>query len=166
MNTDVSVHEQRLLVAVQKGDIALNAALSIVSAGADDKAVQAALQDAYEAGTLRGRKLISIRQVLQNRATLGRSISRRKRRTTVIDGTAIPSEVTPSSLVRTYQREVERQKQTVRKAAFAQQSLLFVVNALKQLLLDEHFVTLLRAEGLDTFPKYLAERVWPDGRRS
>ena len=29
----------------------------------------------------------------------------------------------------------------------------------KKLFADEHFVTLLRAEGLDTLPKYLAERI-------
>jgi ParB family chromosome partitioning protein len=32
------------------------------------------------------------------------------------------------------------------------------VSALKRLLEDEGFVTLLRAEGLDTLPAYLAER--------
>jgi ParB family chromosome partitioning protein len=45
--------EQRLLIAVEKGAIPLNAALAIVGAGDDDKAVQAALQEAYEAGTPR-----------------------------------------------------------------------------------------------------------------
>jgi ParB family transcriptional regulator, chromosome partitioning protein len=30
-------------------------------------------------------------------------------------------------------------------------------------LVNEHFTTLLRAEGLDTLPTYLAERVWPKG---
>jgi ParB family chromosome partitioning protein len=29
---------------------------------------------------------------------------------------------------------------------------------------DEHFTTLLRAEGLDSLPKYLVERVWSGGR--
>ena len=70
--------EQRLLVAVEKGDVPLNAALAIVGAGDDDKAVQAALQEAYEAGTLRGRRLIDARRVLERRATLGRSIEDRK----------------------------------------------------------------------------------------
>jgi ParB family chromosome partitioning protein len=51
----------------------------------------------------------------------------------------------------------------VKKAEFAQQRLLFVTGALRQLLVDENFTTLLRAEGLDTLPKYLAERVWPMG---
>lgn len=150
--------EQRLLVAVEKGDVPLNAALAIVGAGDDDKAVQAALQEAYEAGTLRGRRLIDARRVLERRATLGRSIEKSMPRKT--------ADVTTSSLVRTYQKEVERQKAMVRKATFAQQRLLFTVSALQQLFQDENFVNLLRAEGLDTLPKYLAERVWADGRRA
>ena len=68
-----------------------------------------------------------------------------------------------SSLVRTYEREVERQKAMVRKAEFTQQRLLFVVGGLRQLFADENFVNLLRAEGLASLPKYLAERVWPIG---
>lgn len=150
--------EQRLLVAVEKGDVPLNAALAIVGAGDDNKAVQAALQDAYEAGTLRGRRLIDARRVLERRATLGRSIAKNMPRKV--------GDVTTSSLVRTYQKEVERQKAMVRKATFAQQRLLFAVSALQQLFQDENFVNLLRAEGLDTLPKYLAERVWSDGRRA
>jgi ParB family chromosome partitioning protein len=71
--------------------------------------------------------------------------------------------VTTSSLVRTYEREVERQKSIVRKAEFTQQRLLFVVGALRQLFADENFINLLRAEGLASLPKYLAERVWPTG---
>ncbi len=150
--------EQRLLVAVEKGEVPLNAALAIVGAGDDDKAVQAALQDAYESGTLRGQRLIDARRVLERRATLGLSIAKRMPRKVV--------DVTTSSLVRTYQKEVERQKAMVRKATFAQQRLLFTVTALQQLFQDENFVNLLRAEGLETLPKYLAERVWPDGRRA
>lgn len=148
--------EERLLVAVEKGKIPLNAALTIVGAGDDDKAVQAALQDAYETGKLRGKQLIHARRVIERRLTLGRSVARgtpRKRQ-----------DVTSSSLVRTYQKEVERQKQMVRKAEITQQRLLLVVGALRQLLADENFTTLLRAEGLDSLPKYLAERVWPMGR--
>lgn len=48
----------------------------------------------------------------------------------------------------------------VRKAEFAQQRLMFVVGALRGLFGDENFINLLRAEQLDTLPKYLGERVW------
>ena len=143
--------EERLLIAVHKGQIPLNTALAIVGAGNDDKAVQAALQDAYELGNLRGKSLIRARRLLERRMTLGRSAHRstpRKR-----------TEVTSSSLVRTYQKEVERQRMLVRKAEFTQQRLLFVTGALRELFSDENFATLMRAESLDTLPKYLAERV-------
>jgi ParB family chromosome partitioning protein len=69
-------------------------------------------------------------------------------------------------LVRTYQQEVERQKLLVRKAEFVQQRLLFVIEALRQLLADDHFVTLLRAEGLETLPKSLADRISATGHAS
>ena len=148
--------EERLLVAVEKGRIPLNAALTIVGAGDDDKAIQAALQNAYESGNLRGNRLIQARRVIERRQTLGRSVARGTPRKL--------QDVTTSSLVRTYQKEVARQKQMVKKAEITQQRLLFVVGALRELLTDENFTTLLRAEGLDTLPKYLAERVWSGGR--
>ncbi|WP_058034762.1 ParB/RepB/Spo0J family partition protein [Burkholderia pseudomallei] len=147
--------EERLVIAVEKGRIPLNAALSIVGAGDDDEAIQAALQEAYESGKLRGRQLMDARRLIERRKALGRTANRNMTRKV--------SDVTTSSLVRTYQHEVERQKAMVRKAEFTQQRLLFVVGALRQLFADENFVNLLRAEGLATLPKYLAERVWPSG---
>ena len=148
--------EERLLVAVEKGRIPLNASLTICGAGDDDKAIQAALQDAYETGKLRGNRLIQARRVIERRQTLGRSVARGTPR-------KMP-DVTTSSLVRTYQQEVDRQKQMVKKAEITQQRLLFVVSAMRELLADENFTTLLRAEGLDTLPKYLAERIQSGGR--
>lgn len=146
--------EERLLVAVESGRIPLNAALTIAGAGSDAE-VQAALQDAYESGQLRGKQLIQARRVIERRRSLGRSVSRGTPRKAAT--------VTSSSLIRSYQKEVERQKLMVKKAEFAQQRLLFVIEALRQLLSDENFTNLLRAEGLDTLPKYLAERVWAGG---
>lgn len=145
--------EERLLIAVEGGRIPLNAALTIAGAGSNDKDVQAALQEAYENGQLRGNHLIQARKVIEKRRSLGRSIARGAPRKV--------ADVTSSSLIRTYQNEVGRQKLMVKKAEFAQQRLLFVVEAMRQLLADENFTNLLRAEGLDTLPKYLADRVWP-----
>jgi ParB family chromosome partitioning protein len=51
----------------------------------------------------------------------------------------------------------------VKKAEFSQQRLLFVVGALRQLLADENFTNLLRAEALSTLPKYLADRLGAGG---
>ena len=146
--------EERLLVAVECGRVPLNVAITIAGAG-NDESVQAALQDAYESGKLRGGQLMQVRRVLQRRSTLGKSIARHPTRK--------GAPVTSASLVRNYQQEVERQKLMIKKAEFTQQQLLFVVGALRQLLADEHFSNLMRAEGLDTLPKRLAERVWAGG---
>lgn len=146
--------EERLLVAVQTGRIPLNTAITIVGAGEDGRAVQNALQEAYESGTLRGKKLQDARRVIERRQSLGRSLARNisNKRT----------DVTSASLVRTYQKEVDRQKLLIRKAEITQQRLMFISGALRRMLADENFVYLLRAEGLDTLPKYLADRVWPN----
>jgi ParB family chromosome partitioning protein len=149
--------EERLLMAVGSGRIPLNAAITIAGAGNDDKAIQTALQDAYESGKLRGSQLIQARRVIERRRTRGRGMGGK-----MISRTQ-NEDVTTSSLVRNYKREVERQKQLVRKAENTQRSLLFIAGALRQLLADENFGNLLRAEGLDTLPQYLAERVWAKG---
>lgn len=149
--------EERLLAAVGAGRVPLNVAITIAGAGSNEE-IQSALQGAYESGKLRGPQLMQARKVIQHRAELGRSVAHRPSRKTTA--------VTTSSLVRSYQNLVERQKLVIKKAEFAQQRLLFVVEALRQMLADEHFSNLLRAEGLDTLPKYLADRVWPAGHAS
>lgn len=145
--------EDRLLIAVESGKIPLNTAMEICGAGTDDKTIQIALQEAYESGQLRGRQLINARRLIAKRSALGKSMGRVKS----------TSEVTSASLIRSYQREVERQKFIVKKSDFAQQRLMFVIGALRSLLSNENFTTLLRAEKLDTLPTFLAERVWPTG---
>lgn len=147
--------EERLMVAVESGRIPLNAALDIVGAGNSNEAVQAALQEAYESGQLRGKQLEHARRLIEKRCTFGRTLGHGNPRVVV--------NVTAASLVRTYLKEVERQKLMVKKAGAAQQRLLFVIGALGQLLVNENFTNLLRAEGLDTLPTYLAERVWSKG---
>jgi len=149
--------EQRLVEAVEKGAIPLNAALAIVGAGKDSTAAQAVLQEAYESGALRGRRLIDARRLMERRDSLGGTLDKRAPRKM--------GDITSTSLVRNYQREVDRQKALVRKAEFTQQQLMFTVSALQQLFLDENFTNLLRAEGLDTLPKFIDERVWAKGRR-
>jgi ParB family chromosome partitioning protein len=61
--------------------------------------------------------------------------------------------------VRAYRKETERQRLLVKKAGITQQRLLFVINALRRLLADEHFCTLLRAERLLTVPSPIADRI-------
>jgi ParB family transcriptional regulator, chromosome partitioning protein len=147
--------EERLLVAVERGKIPITVALLIVSAGDDDKAVQMAMQESYESGVLRGPQLMDAKRLIERRQFLGRTIARGSPRRKV--------EVSSSSLVRAYQKEVDRQRMMVRKSALAQQRLFFILGALRKMFMDENLVNILRLEGLDTLPAYLAERVGPMG---
>jgi len=151
--------EERLLAAVEQGRLSLSVALKIAAAGEDHLAVQTALHAAYEAGELRGKQLTVARHIATRRKHGGRALTR---------GGAHKQEyekrpVSPTSIIRSYQTEVERQRRMVKKSDFAHQRLVFIVAALRQLLADENFYNLLRAEQLDTMPGYLADRVFSQG---
>ncbi|HRH85311.1 MAG TPA: ParB N-terminal domain-containing protein [Rubrivivax sp.] len=143
--------EERLLVAVERGKMPITVAILIVGAGEDDKAIQTAMQEAYESGELRGPQLMYAKRLVERRQFLGRSIARAPPRR--------KPEVTTSALVRAYQKEVERQRLMVRKSSLVQQRLFFIFAALRKMFEDENFVNVLRLEALETLPKYLAERV-------
>ena len=148
--------EERLIEGVQKGHIPLTTALEIAKASDTDKELGTVLQQAYESGQLRGRQLNEARRLIEKRAELGPGVSHGP-----VPKTA--PVISPSSLVRTYQKEVERKKKMVIKAEYSQNKLLFVIEALRTLILDENFVNLLRAEGLDTLPTPIAERIHLQG---
>lgn len=66
--------EQRLLRAVEIGQIPFSVALEI--ADADDQGVQIALQNAYENNLLRGRKLLAVKKLIEVRSKKGKSSRR------------------------------------------------------------------------------------------
>lgn len=142
--------EERLLHAVEKGKVPLSVAMDIASA--DEEGIQKALHQAYEDKTLRGRKLLTVRRIIEMRNANGKSFGHNVRRKR--EGLK-----SADALVRVYRQEVDRQKLLVKKSRVSEHRLLFIVSALKTLFRDENFLTLLRAEGLDTLPAYLAERV-------
>ncbi|MDR1227855.1 MAG: hypothetical protein LBK55_02365 [Azoarcus sp.] len=65
--------EERLLVAVEGCRVPLNVAITIAGASSDE-AVQAALQDAYESGKLRGGQLMQVRRVLIEPLSVGKAV--------------------------------------------------------------------------------------------
>jgi ParB family chromosome partitioning protein len=67
--------EERLLVAVERGKIPITVATLIVGAGDDDKAVQMAMQEAYESGGLRGPQLMYAKETGRAKA-IPRSLHR------------------------------------------------------------------------------------------
>ena len=76
----------------------------------------------------------------------------------VFDTSEPPAEAPRRSIV-AETVEAEKQRLLVKKSDFAQTKLLFIVEALKDLLADEGFTTLLRAEGLATMPRALSARI-------
>jgi ParB family chromosome partitioning protein len=142
--------EERLLSAVENGRIPISVAMQI--ANADEAGIQQALSEAYENHNLRGRKLLIVRRVIEMRHTKGKLFVLGPR----------PVGDPPRSaraMVRAYQREAGRQKVLIKKAQLTEARLIFMVSAFKTLFRDENFVTLLRAEGLDSLPTYLAARI-------
>lgn len=144
--------EERLIEGVQKGQIPLTTAVEIARAGDADKELGRVLQQAYESGLLNGRQLLEARRLVGKREELGPGASRGRRLKSV-------ATYSPSSLVRTFKNEVERKRKMVIKAQYSQNRMLFVIEALRSLFADENFVTLLRAERLESLPASLAERI-------
>jgi ParB family chromosome partitioning protein len=64
-----------------------------------------------------------------------------------------------NALIRAYQEDVDRKRLLIRKAENTRNRLVFVTEALRKLFADENFVTLLRAEAIDTLPKNIALRL-------
>lgn len=144
--------EERLLIAVETGLIPVSFAIDI--ARADHAEVQNVLMDAYATGKIKGKKLVAVRRLLDQRVKRSKTA-----RDNALGRNSPHKKITPNDLVRFYQREAEKQRLLVKKSDYAQAKLLFVVEALKDLLTDEAFTTLLRAEGLDTMPRALTARI-------
>jgi ParB family chromosome partitioning protein len=143
--------EDRLLDAVERGIIPHSIAVEI--ARADDFDVQRALTDAYETGQIPGDQILAIRRIVDDRNMIGKGIHSINQRSKVAQ------RPTATALVRAYQKEVERQKMLVKKAHLTQGRLSFIVGAMGKLLSEDHFVQLLRAEGLSSFPQPIADRL-------
>ncbi len=139
--------EERLLQAVEKGQVPVSVAVTIATS--DDHDIQRALTEAYEANDLRGKKLLAARRLIEKRRTNGKTLRGGPRKS---NGTAVSSK----KLLQTYQKETARQRIVIQKSKLCETRLLFVVSALRQLLEDDNLVNLLRAESLDTMPAYLA----------
>ena len=61
--------------------------------------------------------------------------------------------------MKTMAKEMNRQRHLVGKAKLCETRLTFAVSSLRSLFKDDHFVTLLRAEGLGTLPAFQHEQI-------
>ncbi len=142
--------EERLISAVETGRIPLSVAMQI--ANTDEDGIQRALCQAYEDKTLRGHKLLTVRRIIEARTANGKSSNQGARR-------KVDRPQSAEGLVRVYRQEADRQQLLIKKSQLTEHRLLLILSALKNLFQDENFVTLLRAEGLDTIPAPLAEKL-------
>jgi len=140
--------EERLLDAVLHGRIPITIATQI--AGVSDEDSQKALMGAYESKELNQKNLRAFRKLVEQRRFFGRSADPAR-------GTRKRSRTSAAGLVQAYKRSVEKQRLFVRKARSCESRLLSMAAALRKLLSDEHFNTLLRAENLLTLPEFLDE---------
>ncbi|WP_299867197.1 ParB/RepB/Spo0J family partition protein [uncultured Roseobacter sp.] len=142
-------HEHRLLRAVESGKIPVSVAVDI--ADADDVGVQKVLRQAYEKKLLRGGRLLAAKRLVEARQKHGKGRASS-------DGRSRKS-LSVESLLKTYENDVEKKKMLLRRAHATRSEMLFLLQSLKTLMADENFVTLLRAEGLASLPKTIADRL-------
>ncbi|MCF2524907.1 plasmid partitioning protein RepB C-terminal domain-containing protein [Bradyrhizobium sp. G127] len=141
--------EQRLLRAVESGHIPVSVAVEI--AEADDVGVQEALQQAYEKNLLRGRKLMIVKRLVENRRRRGRRFDAEPKKG--------GQKLSTRSLVRVYREDTDRKRLLIRKADATRNRLIFIAHAMRELFGDEKFISLLKAEKLDSMPKKLMSRM-------
>jgi ParB family chromosome partitioning protein len=143
--------EERLLAAVEVGHIPITVAMKI--AETPDENMQQALQEIYESKQLRGSKLLVAKKLIENRRRRGKGMEHSGGPSR---NSGQPS-ISAQDVMKVYQREADRKRLLTRKAEIANNRLLFVLEALRRLYQEDHFNTLLRAEGLNTLPKPLAD---------
>ncbi len=142
--------EERVLDAVLQGRLPITIAVPI--AGADDEESQRVLLEAYERKEMNQKTLLTFKRLMDQRKSFGRSFTRDSRQ-------RVRTRTSADGLILAYKKETQRQRLLVRKAQIVETRLLSLTAAFKALLADENFSTLLRAEALQTLPKFMVERV-------
>jgi ParB family chromosome partitioning protein len=136
--------EEDLIRRVEAGRLPIDTAITIATG--KDADIQQALSDAYENGTLRGAKLRTVQQL----------INRRKGTKLVLPANR---PTTGADLVSAYEHHTQQQRALVRRSTIITQRLAIITSALRRLLADDHFITLLRAENLRSLPAFLVTRL-------
>ena len=136
--------EDDLITRVEAGRLPIDTAIKLATG--KDADIQRALSEAYENGMLRGAKLRAVQQLITQRK--GTKTAQEAKRP-----------LTGADLVRTYEHHTQQQRALVRRSTHITQRLAILTSSLHRLLADDHFLTLLRAEGLRSIPDFLTTRV-------
>jgi ParB family chromosome partitioning protein len=142
--------EERLVSAVERGIIPPTLAVEI--AKAKTPKLQGALLEAYVSERHTSHQIAKMRKLVEQR-------HRNAMKEQYAD-----EQINSAALVRAYRQEVGRQQLVARKADLAQGRLTFIVNALKKLLRERMFASLLRQESLDKLPLPVLQRISSAGK--
>ncbi len=136
--------EERLLSAVEKGQIPISIAIKIANSSAEEQDI---LQDVYETGGIKGKKFVIAQRVLKERRAQGKTTSK--------NPLERKGEISKTQVVEKVKAEADRMKSVVEKAEWTDNMLSVVTESFAQLFQDENFKTLLQTEGLQDFPRVL-----------
>jgi ParB family chromosome partitioning protein len=141
--------ESRLIAEIEDGVLPISVAVEI--ANGNNENVQRLLSEGYASGEFRGAKLKAIRRLLAKRPNLASPGTAKTNRT-----------LTGAALVKLYKSRIAEQKKLISRAEITKCRLLVIVSAMRVLLADEDFRTLLRAENLLNMPEQLRTRALGD----
>jgi ParB family chromosome partitioning protein len=147
--------EQRLLSSVESRTIPISVAIEI--AEADDHDAQRALQDAYDKGLLRGKRLLAAKRLVECRRRWGKKLAPRS---------ATTKRMSTAALLKAYEEEAERKRDMIRRANGAVDRLVLIIEAFRRLSRDNAFIGILEDEGLATMPERIATRLSQPRKKS
>jgi ParB family chromosome partitioning protein len=142
--------EERLLDATLRDKVPLGVAMEIAKTNSVE--MQRELLKAFEAKQLNHFSIRAVKKLMDLRRFFGKHRGRAGKQ---------PRKTATSadSMVNAYRRQSEKQRLMVKKARVCEARLLFVVSAFTNLVADDNFETLLRAESLPTMPKSIGDKV-------
>jgi ParB family chromosome partitioning protein len=142
--------ETRLLSAVERGLIPVSRAVTISRSTAAE--VRQWLTEAYAKKEIKGQRLGTLRRLLEQRAQRGKTEKGSR-------GGPRPKAPTAAELTRIYEKEAEKQRHAAKRATFTRERLIFATEAMRDLLREGEWISLLKSEGLDSMPRVLSEDV-------
>ena len=142
--------EERLLIAVETGKMPLHVAVAI-SKEEDDRA-QEILVQAYNNGELTLSQMPRARSAIEHRERYGKALKRDT-------GERKPTSKSYDALARRLREAVKNHGALIASADTASEHLRALVQGLRMLLSEDHFLTLLRAEQVQSMPAPLAHLV-------
>lgn len=137
--------EDRLISAVERGIVPPSLAVEIARAKTPE--LQGALLEGYVKEKHTSKQIAKMRKLVEQR-------HRKSMKAQFAE-----EQINAASLVRAYRQETERNQIVARKADLTHARLVFVINALKILLSERMFTSLLRQEGLDKLPLPVLRRI-------